>query len=236
MVCVYVMMKWICEQWECEAAARGTTAESMSYAAIRIVGVMWVVIECGILESDVVVMVVWGYYLVWILMWNVMVWELVYSGAAEALRAIRERYSGVVVGLIMNGFGSVVGVGLGEFFDFEIFVEVLIDEYMVYGEMARKSNAYSFQFAMGIAIADYGYLGDVDLWMYVGDDVLNDCYCVKQFDFKMVYVCDLMMKLYESGGGAFYAEKSFRGGVEVNSDVVVDGVILYVCEFFEFFD
>jgi len=106
----------------------------------------------------------------------------------------------------------------------------------VHGEMARKPNAYPFQLAMGIAIADHGYSGDADSWTHVGDDVLNDCYCAKQFDFKTVHVCDPTTKPYESGGGAPYAEKSLRGGVEANSDAVVDGVISHVRELPELLD
>jgi putative hydrolase of the HAD superfamily len=140
------------------------------------------------------------------------------------------------VGSITNGFGSAAGAGLGEFFDFEISAEALIDEHMVHGEMARKPNAYPFQLAMGIAIADHGYSGDADSWTHVGDDVLNDCYCAKQFDFKTVHVCDPKTKPYESGGGAPYVEKSLRGGVEANSDAVVDGVISHVRELPELLD
>jgi len=233
---VHATMKRIREQRECEAAARGTTAEPMSYAAIRIAGATRAAIECGIPESDAVATVARGYHLAWIPMRNAMARELVYPGAAEALRAIRERHPGVAVGSITNGFGSAAGAGLGEFFDFEISAEALIDEHMVHGEMARKPNAYPFQLAMGIAIADHGYSGDADSWTHVGDDVLNDCYCAKQFDFKTVHVCDPTTKPYESGGGAPYAEKSLRGGVEANSDAVVDGVISHVRELPELLD
>ena len=227
---VHAKMKRIREQRECEAAARGTTAEPMSYAAIRIAGATRAAIEAGIPESDAVATVARGYHLAWIPTRNAMARELVYPGVREALAEIRARHPGVVVGSITNGFGSGAGAGLGEFFDFELSAEALIDEHMVHGEMARKPNPYPFQLAMGIAIADHGFSGDSDAWAHVGDDVLNDCYAAKQFDFKTVHVHDPETKPYQSGGGAPYAETSMRGTVEAEAESYVDGVVTHVRE------
>ena len=222
---VHATMKRIREQRECEAVARGVTAEPMSYAAIRIAGATRAAIEAGIPESDAVATVARGYHLAWIPMRNAMARELVFPGVREALREIRERHPGAVVGSITNGFGSAEGAGLGEFFDFEISAEALIDEHMVHGEMARKPHPYPFQLAMGIAIADYGFSGDSDAWVHVGDDVLNDCYAAKQFDFKTVYVSDPSVTPYQSGGGAPHVETKLRGVAESARADVVDASI-----------
>lgn len=227
---VHATMKRVREGREREATARGMTAEPMSYAAIRIAGATRAAIEAGIPEADAVAVVARGYHLAWIPTRSAMAETLTFPGVAEALQRIRERHPGVIFGSVTNGFGSAAGAGLGEFFDFEISAEALIDEHMVHGEMARKPNAYPFQLALGIAIADHGFSGDPDAWTHVGDDILNDCYCAKQFDFKTVHVRDPSVKPYESGGGAPLAETSLRGGVERKRDEYIDGVIPHVRE------
>ena len=200
----------------------------MSYAALRIAGATRAAIEAGIDAADATAVVARGYHLAWIPTRSAMAERLRFPGVAEALAAIRARHPGVVVGSVTNGFGSAAGAGLGEFFDFEISAEALIDEHMVHGEMARKPNEYPFQLALGIAIGEHGYSGDPETWTHVGDDVLNDCYCAKQFDFKTVHVWDPEVKPYESAGGAPTAEKTLRGGVESNRDAYVDGVVPHV--------
>ena len=228
---VHAAMKLVREERDAQARARGdAAAEPMSYAAIRIAGAVRAARACGIPEHDAVAVIARGYHLAWIPTRNDMARRLVFPGVREALASLREAYPNATIGSITNGFGSATGAGLGEFFDFEISAEALIDEHMVHGEMARKPHAYPFQLAMGIACGEHGYSGDADTWVHVGDDVLNDCYCAKQLDLRTVHVKDPNVNPYQSGGGAPYAETSMRGAVEADAASHVDGVVTHVRE------
>jgi len=223
-------MKGVREEREREARERGRRSEPLSYAGTRIAGALKAAKAKGINEHDAAAVIARGYHLAWIPTRNAEAGRLAFVGAREALAELRATYPRAVIGSITNGFGSAAGAGLGEFFDFEISAEALIDEHMVHGEMARKPHAYPFQLALGIACGEHGYSGDSDTWVHVGDDILNDCYCAKQLDLRTVHVKDPGVKPYVSAGGAPDAEVSMRDTVEANASTYVDGVISHVRE------
>ena len=93
--------------------------------------------------------------------------------------------------------------GLGEFFDFELSAEALIDEHMVpeMGVGRRGPHRRPARPVRASPSPRRGFSGDSDAWAHVGDGVLNDCYAAKQFDFRRA----------TTAGGTAHQGKGQRG-------------------------
>ena len=95
------------------------------------------------------------------------------------LEQLRSAYPNACVGTITNGLGSAAGAGLGDFFDFEISADAMMDEMMVHGDDARKPAAFPFELAGKMAREMRDFSGNPNAWVHVGDDLINDCEAAK---------------------------------------------------------
>ena len=81
-----------------------------------------------------------GYHLAWIPARGEKAAELLFDGAREMLRELRANHPNAAIGSITNGLGSARSAGLGEFFDFEISADELMDSEGV----VRSSRSFVF--------------------------------------------------------------------------------------------
>ena len=81
-----------------------------------------------------------GYHLAWIPARGEKAAELLFDGAREMLRELRANHPNAAIGSITNGLGSAASAGLGEFFDFEISADELMDSEGV----VRSSRSFVF--------------------------------------------------------------------------------------------
>ena len=100
----------------------------LSFAALRIAGGFRAAIELGVPEPDAIGVVSRGYHIAWIPTRGVAAREHLFDGVVAMLEQLRSMYPNACVGTITNGLGSAAGAGLGDFFDFEISADAMMDE------------------------------------------------------------------------------------------------------------
>lgn len=177
----------------------------LSFAALRIAGGFRAAIELGVPEPDAIGVVSRGYHIAWIPTRGVAAREHLFDGVVAMLEQLRSTYPNACVGTITNGLGSAAGAGLGDFFDFEISADAMMDEMMVHGDDARKPAAFPFELAGKMAREMRDFSGNPNAWVHVGDDLINDCEAAKTHGpFKTVLVEHPGVVPYQPGGGGTY--------------------------------
>ena len=210
----------MCEKIEDAAAAAGERHSPLSFPsaspAVRAAKAL------GVPEDDAVAVVSRGYHIAWIPTRGSAAEANLFPGVREALATIRANHPRAVIGSITNGLGSAAGAGLGDFFDFEISADALMDEAMVHEDDARKPARYPFELAMRLAREATrtndagetvrGWSGNASRWVHVGDDLLNDCKAAKSHGFRTVLVEEPGVVPYQPGGGETGGSGQERGG------------------------
>lgn len=223
------------------SAAVGERHSPLSFASLRIAGGFRAATALGFPEADAVAVVSRGYHIAWIPTRGAAAEANLFPGVREALAKIRANHPRAVIGSITNGLGSAAGAGLGDFFDFEISADALMDEAMVHGDDARKPARYPFELAMRLARETMrtneggetvpGWSGDPSRWVHVGDDLLNDCKAAKSHAFRTVLVEEPGVVPYQpGGGGGSYPGDPARGTEELDAAALVDARVASVSQ------
>lgn len=224
-------MKTVRREREEASAVLGERHSPLSFASLRIAGGFRAAVELGHPESDAIAIVSRGYHIAWIPERGAAAQRHLFDGVTEALRTLRRRYPAAAIGSITNGLGSAGGAGLGEFFDFEISADALIDEMMIHGDDARKPAAFPFQLAMKYARAhSTPWSGEPSRWVHVGDDLLNDCKAAKAHAFRTVQMDHPGVIPYQPGGGGSYPGDPARDESAFDVDAIVDARVTSVLE------
>ena len=221
------------------AAAAGERHSPLSFASLRIAGGFRAAKALGVPEDDAVAVVSRGYHIAWIPTRGSAAEANLFPGVREALATIRANHPRAVIGSITNGLGSAAGAGLGDFFDFEISADALMDEAMVHGDDARKPARYPFELAMRLAREATrtndagetvrGWSGNASRWVHVGDDLLNDCKAAKSHGFRTVLVEEPGVVPYQpGGGGGSYPGDPARSEEELDAAALVDAKVTSV--------
>ena len=246
-------MKAIRREREEASEAAGERHSPLSFAALRIAGGYRAAIDVGFPEPDAVAVVSRGYHIAWIPTRGDAARDLLFDGVVDAFSAIRRRHPDVVIGSITNGLGSAAGAGLGEYFDFEISADAMMDEMMIHGDDARKPATFPFELAMRYARGDAieegtphsigrrhekpAWSGDPNTWVHVGDDLLNDCHAAKIHRFRTIHVEHPDVVPYQPGGGGkgagSYPGDPTRNEGELDVDAVVDARVTSMQELAE---
>uniref|UniRef100_A0A7S0KWH2 Uncharacterized protein n=1 Tax=Micromonas pusilla TaxID=38833 RepID=A0A7S0KWH2_MICPS len=195
-------MKAIRKEREERSVKLGERHVPLSFAALRIAGGFRAAVELGVPEPDAVGVVSRGYHIAWIPTRGVAAREHLFDGVVAMLEQLRRQHPNACIGTITNGLGSAAGAGLGDFFDFEISADAMMDEMMVHGDDARKPAAFPFELAGKMAREMRDYKGDPNAWVHVGDDLVNDCEAAKTHGpFRTVLVEHPGVVPYQPGGG-----------------------------------
>lgn len=228
---VNAYMKTIRKERKEASEAKGERHYPLSYASLRIAGGYRAALACGFPEDDAIAVVSRGYHIAWIPTRGSEAERLLFDGVVEAFTKLRAQYPNAAIGSITNGLGSAAGAGLGEFFDFEISADALIDEMMVHEDDARKPSRFPFELAMKYAKEHATpWSGDPSRWVHVGDDLLNDCQAAKVHGFRTVHVEHPDVVPYEPGGGGSYPGDPAREEAKLDYDALVDAKVASIRE------
>ncbi|ACO66860.1 predicted protein [Micromonas commoda] len=224
-------MKAIRKEREERSVKLGERHVPLSFAALRIAGGFRAAIELGVPEPDAIGVVSRGYHIAWIPTRGVAAREHLFDGVVAMLEQLRSTYPNACVGTITNGLGSAAGAGLGDFFDFEISADAMMDEMMVHGDDARKPAAFPFELAGKMAREMRDFSGNPNAWVHVGDDLINDCEAAKTHGpFKTVLVEHPGVVPYQPGGGGTYPGDPAREEETMDRAGLVDARVTSVGE------
>uniref|UniRef100_A0A7S0SEG6 Uncharacterized protein n=1 Tax=Mantoniella antarctica TaxID=81844 RepID=A0A7S0SEG6_9CHLO len=224
-------MKAIRKEREQASEVLGERHYPLSFASLRIAGGYRAAVELGCPESDAIAVVSRGYHIAWIPARGAAAKHHLFDGVVESLRNLRQQYPCAAIGTITNGLGSAEGAGLGEFFDFEISADALMDEMMIHGDDARKPATFPFELAMKYARAhSTPWSGEPSRWVHVGDDLLNDCKAAKVHSFRTVHVAHPDVVPYQPGGGGGYPGDPARDETALDLQAIVDAKVTSVLE------